>query len=263
MNFSLAKLVRTIRRVITLSLFLIYYNIFWYIGFCLTFPFKPLHRKWRVMATKALGTGILFCFGAKLHIKGLPPKKPFLLVSNHLSYIDIFVYYATAPCTLISKMEIGKWFMVGPIAKGLGTIFIDRGSKRDLLRINDLIERRLKENNGVIFFPEGTSSDGEMKRFKPSLFAYASEKKLPVYYSSIQYETLPGEGSIKNVICWWGDMTLLPHMYNLMRMPYFNAYVEFNPLPIAGEDRKELAHNVQEGVTKQLSEVKVFSSKET
>src|SRR5436305_324830 len=111
-----------------------------------------------------------------LHIRvetsGEAPSPPFLLVANHLSYLDILVLASRLPCVFVSKAEVRSWPLLGPICTALGTLYIDRQQRRDIPRVMLDIEKALDRGLGVVFFPEGTSSKGEtVAPFKSPLLA--------------------------------------------------------------------------------------------
>src|SRR6185369_10489209 len=113
---------------------------------------------------------ILWLLAVRVEASGAPPRPPFLLVANHLSYLDVLVLASRLPSVFVSKAEVRRWPLLGPICTALGTIYIDRGQRRDIPRVMAEIEAALDSGLGVVFFPEGTSSKGEtVAPFKPSL----------------------------------------------------------------------------------------------
>ncbi len=93
-----------------------------------------------------------------------------LVVANHLSYLDIVILSAAMPCFFVAKAEIDKWPYFGKAARVGGTMFIDRSSLASAERVATMIGERLKLPVPVLFFPEGTSTDGTMLRFHSRLF---------------------------------------------------------------------------------------------
>jgi len=180
--------------------------------------------------------------GMKIEIEGKAPPLPFMIVSNHLSYVDIVLLLSCVPAWFISKAEVAKWPVIGLLCRTAHTLFLDRGNKRDLLRLNDLIQEKIDREEAVLFFPEGTSTEGnEVKAFKTSLFKHPSAVGLPVHTVTVSYETPPGEIPARMSVCWWGDMDFGPHVLQLLRMKGFKATVRFGATPMTGADRKELS----------------------
>ena len=99
--------------------------------------------------------------GMGIEVIGDPPTPPFFLVTNHLSYVDIAALRATVKGIFVAKAEVNEWFLAGRIVRDMGVIFIDRNNRRDIPRAGAEIIRKLNEGEGVIVFPEGTSTKGE------------------------------------------------------------------------------------------------------
>ncbi len=178
-----------------------------------------------------------------IQVKGKPPLSPFFLVSNHLSYLDIILYQTQMPCVFVAKSEVAHWPVIGWLARAIGTLFINRKSKRDVLRVNQEIEQALSSSDGVILFPEGTSSKGEtVLPFKTAILATVTNMGYPAYYASVTYKTPANEPSAAQVICWWGDMTFADHVFNMLKLPHFEATITFGANAVAATDRKEMAH---------------------
>lgn len=224
----------------------------------LTLPFKQMRKCIRLRMQKFLASSILNFLRCRLTIEGEEPKGPYLLVMNHLSYIDIFVVFKALNASMISKKEVQKWPFVGNVSKQLNTIFLDRNNKRDLLRINQIMEKRLQSGDSIIFFPEGTSSDGTtIQDFKPSLFHYPAQKGVPVYYATLSYRAPKGKHASES-ICWWGDMELFPHLTSLIHMPYFEAKLTLSSTPVVHENRKELCKNLEIKIRKLYKQSKLI-----
>lgn len=179
----------------------------------------------------------------RITVNGTPPAAPFFLVSNHLSYLDVILYQTQMPCVFVAKSEVAHWPVVGWLARAIGTLFINRRSRRDVVRVNQEIQQALTSGDGVILFPEGTSSKGEtVLPFKSATLATVTNMGYPAYYASVTYKTPEGEPPAQQVICWWGDMTFADHVFNMLKLPYFEATVTFGAGAVATTDRKEMAH---------------------
>ena len=125
----------------------------------------------------------------------------------------------------------------------------DRASGRDAARVNDLIGRALGEGQGVVLFPEGTSTRGEeVLKFNSSFLEFAAQTDLPVHYVSITYQT-PHNTPPANTVCWWmAEDTLVGHMWRLFQIPEFTAIVNFGEAPVQSPNRKELSRRLWEKV---------------
>lgn len=185
----------------------------------------------------------------EMEINGPPPKPPFFLVSNHVSYVDIPVLRLAANGIFVAKKEVKDWFLAGPMIRNMGNIFIDRKNRRDIPRAGAEVIRKLNEREGVILFPEGTSSKGEMiLPFNSSFLEFAAKTDLPVSFAAIRYITPDGGPSPSERICWWDDTGFLKHLYLLFTLPSFKASVTFGEEPVVETDRKELAARLKRRV---------------
>lgn len=199
--------------------------------------------------TRNWARGILFVQGVHVEVRGTPPKAPFFLVANHLSYLDIVVLFSAVDGYFVAKSEVARWPIMGFLARTTGTLFIDRARKSDLNRAMKLIEGVLRSGSGIIIFPEGTSTKGEsVWPFKPSMFQSAMRENMPVSVASLHYATQPPSRPAHEVVCWWGDMTFADHAWELIGLPRVDARVTFGSERIVEEDRKTLALRAHEAV---------------
>jgi 1-acyl-sn-glycerol-3-phosphate acyltransferase len=163
-----------------------------------------------------------------------------LLVSNHLSYLDILVFSAISPCVFVSKKEVRSWPLYGWLAKMAGTVFVDRKSSADAQQATLGMAQALAEGTVVVLFPEGTTSDGSgLLPFHAALFEAAITSREPVAAARINYSVV--HGSVKNDVYYWGEMKLFPHLLRLMSLRGLQARVRFAPEPQRFEDRKVAA----------------------
>ena len=185
----------------------------------------------------------------KIEVIGTPPKPPFFLVCNHLSYVDIPALRLTANGVFVAKSDIKDWFVAGPIIRNMGNIFIDRKNRRDIPRAGEQIIKKLNEQEGVIVFPEGTSTKGEdVLPFNSSFLEFAAKRDLPVSYASIRYATPDGGPTPSERVCWWDDTSFLKHLWRLFSLKSFTAIVTFGEDPVSDPNRKELANKLREKV---------------
>jgi 1-acyl-sn-glycerol-3-phosphate acyltransferase len=129
---------------------------------------------------------------AQINSAGLPSEA--VVVSNHVSWLDIFVINSLAPCRFVAKSDISSWPLLGWMAEQGGTIFIARGSKADLKRIYHHLIERIKKGERVAFFPEGAvASQGKVLPFHANLFEPAIYAKVPIQPLALRYTTSTGE----------------------------------------------------------------------
>ena len=179
--------------------------------------------------------GIINIIGVKVNVLGLPEKKNTLFVSNHISYLDIIVYGSLINTVFVAKSEIKKWPMINKLCNIAKTIFIERNNIRSLRNQISLIEKSLQKGSNVLFFPEGTSSDGSnVLRFKSSLFSIIETKKLgdfyiqPVSLSYNKLDGLPVNKSYRPFLAWFGGMDLFSHLWKFLGLGTSEVKVSFH-----------------------------------
>jgi 1-acyl-sn-glycerol-3-phosphate acyltransferase len=170
-----------------------------------------------------------------------------LLVSNHLSYLDIVVLSSIRPCVFVAKRDVASWPLFGWLARAAGTIFVDRERRFSSNKAVDLIREAIAGCSVVVLFPEGTSSDGStVLPFKPALLESAVQLRCPVGSASVDYAL--DNGSVADEVCYWRDMTLVPHLLNLLFKREIWANYSFSPARIRAGNRKEIARELRDEV---------------
>lgn len=230
-----------------INIFLVYffYSLFYIPGTLLGLNTTP----WRNRCLMTWGKISLWILSIDIRVHGKPPEPPFFIVSNHLSYLDIVVYAAVLKTTFVSKAEIKQWPIIGYMARSLGIIFINRRVKSDVHRVNNEISKKVNENQGVLFFPEATTSPGkEILPFRPSLLEHAVSVGEGVHFSALRYETSKQDLPAYRSVCWWDDMPIHKHFYTLTCNKKIYADITFGNQKICNEDRKILAKNLESEV---------------
>ena len=231
----------TIRGVLTLSIL---------------FPF--LNRQQKDHHIQRWCKRLLKIFGLHLTVEGgeLLPSTPYLLVSNHISWIDIHVINAFKPVRFVAKSEVASWPIFGWMAKQLGTVFIRRDSARHARQVVDQMADVLKTES-VCIFPEGTSSSGEsVLPFKPNLFEPAAISDTPVWSLAISYHSRKtGERSLATAFI--GDMGLVESMAMILKSPDLGVTLHFLP-PLQAQpgqdlDRKLLCQHSYQAISAAIS----------
>jgi 1-acyl-sn-glycerol-3-phosphate acyltransferase len=206
--------------------------------------------KWKNLIIRTWARIAAAIIGIKMDVEGTPPKPPFFLVSNHLSYIDVIPLWRYTNATFVAKSEVKNWPFFGFGTRMLGVLFIDRELKRDVHRMNRRISSSITKEQGVILFPEGTSTKGaKVLPFKAPLLQYPAEIELPVSYATVSYKTGVSEWPAHLNVCWWGDMPFVSHFWNLLKMSGFAAKITFGDHEFIESDRKILADKLHKAVS--------------
>ncbi len=198
--------------------------------------------KARRRALRAWGLGMLRVIGVRLSVEGKAPPEGILVVSNHLGYLDIPVLGSVVPMVFVAKAELRRWPFWGFVAKVGGTIFVDRATKRDVLRVRREMREALARGDRVLVFPEATSTGGEaILPFKPALLADAAAMEAPVHWLTVSYTAPLDAPPARYSVAWGSDVSFLRHLLGLFAMGRANCTVRFGDTPVRSGDRKELA----------------------
>lgn len=213
-------------------------------------------RRWSTYFLSFWGKWTCRIMGLKIQVHGEAPKPPFFFISNHLSYVDIMMLISKLRCVFVAKSEVMSWPIFGFMTKTVGMLFVNRSKKTDVKRVNDLIRKNISKDQGVLLFPEGTTSAGvEVLPFKASLLAYPAQEPIPVHFASISYQTPEDEVHAHKSVCWWGDSPFLPHFLSLLQLKSIEGTITFCEKPILNTDRKQLATELHEKVSEHFTSV--------
>jgi len=204
-----------------------------------TFP----HRYHRLVAA---------IFGIHIHVVGKPVTgEGVLLVANHTSWADIVIFSAVTPLSFVAKAEVGGWPLFGTLARLQRTVFVERQRRSTTGESRDEIRDRLLDGDTLLLFPEGTSHDGNrVLPFKSALLG-AAEARLasgahvkvqPVSVAFTGLHGLPMGRENRPSFAWYGDMEMVPHLWEAMLAGPLDVVVQFHePLSLDRMDRKTLA----------------------
>lgn len=179
-----------------------------------------------------------------------------VLVSNHTSWLDIFVLNAAAPLYFVSKSEVAGWPGIGWLARATGTIFIDRNPRHARLQ-RDVLTKRLLLRHRLLFFPEGTSTDGQrVLPFKSTLFSAICATELPetMWVQPVSVVFNAPFGLDTRHYGWWGDMSFGAHLLKILATRQHGRVSVLYHTPLSTKqfpERKEMAmqcaHLVERG----------------
>jgi len=214
-------------------------------------PVFKEQRPWTPFITQTVCRGALRILGLKRKVIGTPLSGAGAIVANHSSWLDIFVLNATKRIYFVSKAEVANWPGIGWLARATGTVFIKRNRQEAASQV-EVFRQRLAAGHRLLFFPEGTSTDGQrVLAFKTTLFAAFFDESfretLQLQAVSIRYQ--PDNSLDPRFYGWWGDMDLVPHLLQLLSSPLKGRVtLEYHP-PINIADaanRKELAKSLED-----------------
>ena len=178
--------------------------------------------------------------GITLEIRGKPPVTgPVLLVANHISWLDIPVMHAAQHCRFVSKSDIKDWPLVGTLAAAAGTLYIERSSRRDALRVVHLMKDALLAGDVLAVFPEGTTGDGQsVLPFHANLLQAALSADAPAQPVGLRFiDQASGQPSLAPIYV--GDDSLLGSIWRTLSAPPLVAVVHYGePEQAAGRDRR-------------------------
>lgn len=183
-------------------------------------------------------------FGIRVTVVGQPVQdRGVLMVANHSSYFDIIVLSAAARLAFVAKQQVARWPFFGTLARLQETIFVDREKRSRTGATLDEIQARIRQGDALVLFPEGTSDDGNhVLPFRSAFLGAAEtvvgvdangrEQHVPVQPVSVTYVGLHGipmGRENRPLFAWYGDMDLVPHLWEAVKAGPFDAVVEFHP----------------------------------
>ena len=195
------------------------------------------------------------------------PLRPQLVVANHVSWVDILVLGCRDPQSFLAKREVGNWPVFGTLARLQGTVFVDRQRLRCIPTVNMQMARAMQAGNPMVLFAEATTSDGtRVKRFHSSHFAAARDLLAmdaaasavvvqPVGIAYVRRNGLPLGRHGRSEVAWYGDMTLLPHLWRLLSGGPVDCHLVFVPVLAfrRGDDRKLISRQAEIAVRDAVS----------
>ena len=244
--------------------------------FGFTFPLMPLQLLFLWTGSRYARTfphwyhrQVCRIVGIRLHIDGgVARERSVLLISNHVSWLDITVLSAVAPVSFVAKQEVAFWPFVSWLAKLQRSVFVDRTRRSEVTDKANEILTRLEDGDHIVLFAEGTSSDGNsVVPFKTPLFAAVKPTRgdplgpdlcaqtLALTYTKLHGLPLCRRG--RPAVAWYGDMDLASHAWRLLGLGPVDAHIRIGPpVPLDDfADRKALARYAEEKVRSDVAEL--------
>jgi 1-acyl-sn-glycerol-3-phosphate acyltransferase len=175
-----------------------------------------------------------------------------LLVANHVSWLDIFVINSMCPHRFVAKSDIRDWPLIGWLCARVGTVFIARGSLRDVRRIFEDLVASIRDDEHIAFFPEGTTAaQGTLLPFHANLFEAAIDAHVAIQPCALRY--LTPEGNLHPAADFIGDMTFAESVLAILRGANMTAHLIVLPLvQTDNAHRRELAAQARVAIAKAL-----------
>ncbi len=180
--------------------------------------------------------------GVQCEFSGATPAPGVLVVSNHVSWLDISVIGSRMPVVFLAKGEIASWPILGFIIKTAGTLFIDRG--RGASDAKARLSESLTNNQAVLIFPEGTTTDGRsVNRFHPRLMQSAIDSNARVQPVALHYSGK--DGNLFPEVSYTRNMTFLKSLWQTVCLGKIRAHVRVFELLTPDESRDQLARDAE------------------
>ena len=237
------------------------------LGFlCLTLPLMPIQLSLILLHLRAARwlpwvyhRVLCRLLGVRIVVQGEAPAAPALLVSNHVSWFDIPILSSVMPLSFIAKREVGGWPMFGWMAKLQRCVFVNRENRQSTGKSSAEIAARLNEGDCLVLFPEGTSNNGRsIMPFKSAYFGVVDSLNVKVIPVTLVYQSnynLPLTFRQRPSFAWYGDMDLVPHLWEALKAGPLQVSVIFHEaLPkMPRKDMAKLAHTtIAESLTQTL-----------
>jgi 1-acyl-sn-glycerol-3-phosphate acyltransferase len=226
---------------------------------CLVIPFLPYSLRSKLIQTWS--KTLLKIFEIRLVVHGnhqlLSDQQSALIVSNHISWIDIHVINTISPVIFVAKSDVANWPIFGWIAKRIGTIFIVREKVSDIKRVLSLMGQLLGSHKKVCIFPEGTSTDGRsVLKFKSNLFQVAVNTNTRVIPICITYKE---QGRYSDITAFIGEMGLIDSIKKMLKSSDMDVHVHILE-PLSDIDsRQELANLSHQLIEAKIKDEVMFS----
>jgi 1-acyl-sn-glycerol-3-phosphate acyltransferase len=224
----LVRLLRSIGRSIKLSALLLY-------GALQLLVRRPNTRVQRAQWLHQLCATSMRVMGVTIRCQGAFPERG-VVISNHLGYLDIVAFATLQPCVFVSKLEIRSWPFLGWMTTMAGTVYVDRGHGGSAQRAKGRMQAIEDAGLPIVFFPEGTTSDGStVLKFHSGLLDQALQAGQPVTAAFITYRLTQANGPGVTAVShlgYWDDTPLVLHIFRMLALRGIELDVRFAESPI-------------------------------
>jgi len=219
----------------------------------LVFPFVSSARRDGIV--RGWSRKVLAILGVRLRVHGAAPAPDapgVVFVSNHISWLDVWLIDSQRACRFVAKSEVRNWPVIGWLAARTGTLFIQRARRHHTAALNRQIDRALREGACVAMFPEGTTTDGrQLKRFFTSLLQPAADAGAPLVPVAIRY--LREDGEIDLTPAYIDRMSLAESLRRVLAAREILVELSFlPPIDTRGKSRRDIAHAAEAAIAAAL-----------
>jgi 1-acyl-sn-glycerol-3-phosphate acyltransferase len=224
------------------------------------FPYLPLKVRKKVL--QRWSRQLLAIFNVSIDFQEIGDLEDFhrdLIVTNHISWLDVFVLNAIVPMRFVAKSEVRCWPVIGWLCERVQTLFIERGSGRSAARINAQLVELLKSGESIAVFPEGTTTDGfGVAHFHSSLIQPAIDAGAKVCPMVIRYHDAQGNHS--TVPAYVGDLSFAQSLWNILTTRALHVQLLKLPtLAASGAERRGLTQAAQKNISTVLAALHAVS----
>lgn len=228
------------------------------------FQMVALRFGWPALATAPMMFHRVFLklFGIRVVERGAPPSRDVatLVLSNHVSWLDISVIGSLRPLSFIAKSEVESWPVIGLFARLQRSVFLDRQRRKATAEVNGAVAQRLAKGDAIVLFPEGTTGDGNrLLPFRSSIVGAAQTalsdpgidaiRLQPLAIAYTRRNGLPVTRRDRPAIAWYGDMELAPHLAEIVTGGPLDVVVTWGePVPFDGN--RKAATNAAEAAVR-------------
>ena len=207
----------------------------------------------REQRTRTWSLRLLNLLGLTVQPSGVPHAGARLVVSNHVSWLDIIVINSVMPSRFVSKAEVGQWPVIGRLVTAAGTLYLVRERRRDAMRVLGLMSQSLRDGDSVAVFPEGTTGAGHgIMHFHANLVQAAIDAPAPLQPVVLHYRD--AHEAVSQSAAYIGDTGLLASMWMVACAKDLCVSVQILPAQsVAHADRRVLTERLHADMSQHLS----------
>jgi len=228
-------------------------HIAWGLILATIYPWLNANLRRRILQNWS--TGLLAIFNVSVLLADDDPLHSLrngLLVTNHISWLDVFVLNAIVPMRFVAKAEVRRWPLIGWLCARAQTLFLERGKARDAARLNVHLVQSLRSGECLAIFPEGTTTDGSaVGHFHASLFQPALDAAAAVFPVAIRYQDEQGNRS--KAAAYIEEISFGSSMWAILCTPALHVRLIAAPLAEAdARDRRSLCRAARHAIAAAL-----------